>query len=153
MLNLIKRDAHVRVFLCRKTHARPTGQPHHDRTASAVRACLLHREGGPGQAQGERLLQSLVDEEQKLLGKVEEARTEAARIVADAERRAAEVRQEALTRADRAAQERRDETERSSSAERGEILAQAERDIEGAEAGAQAAHDAAVKRVLERVLP
>lgn len=105
------------------------------------------------EAQGERLLQSLVDEEQKLLGKVEEARTEAARIIADAERRAADIRQGALTRADRAAQERRDETERSSSAERDEILGQAERDVQGAEAGAQGAHEAAVQRVLERVLP
>lgn len=105
------------------------------------------------EAQGERLLQSLVDEEQKLLAKVDEARTEAARIIADAERRAEEIRQGALTRADRAAQERRDETERSSSAERDEILAQAQRDVEGAEALSGGAHEAAVKRVLERVLP
>ena len=105
------------------------------------------------EAQGERLLQNLVDEEQKLLVKVEEARTEAARIVADAERKAADIRQEALTRADRTAQERRDDTERESSAERDEILGSAERDVQGAEAGAQGAHDAAVQRVLERVLP
>lgn len=105
------------------------------------------------EAQGEKLLQSLLDEEQQLLAKVDAAKKDAEQIIEDAKRKAAEIVQQAAARADRAAQERREQTDRDSDAARQQVLERTQQQIETQEQAASAKRDAAVMRILEQVLP
>lgn len=104
-------------------------------------------------AQGDNLLQRLVEQEQTLAGKVEAAQKEASEIVAKAHDQAGAILRDARERADaRAASELeagREEAER----ERAEALARAEADRDRITERGAGGRAAAVELVLERVLP
>lgn len=105
------------------------------------------------EAQGERLLQELIDHEQTLLAKVEAAKREAQEILRQAEAEAQTIaaavdKQIAQLSAERAAQTRR-QTEEARQA----ILAAVEGEVARLEARGKERLGEAVKLVLERVLP
>ncbi len=105
------------------------------------------------EAQGEKLLQNLVDEEQSLLSKVEDAKREAARIVEAAQQKAAAILGAARSRADETAREVAAVAQRDSDGARQEVLASAGREVAETEAKAQKNHQRAVEFVVERELP
>ncbi len=105
------------------------------------------------EAQGERLLQDLVNQEKALVAKVEEARGRAREIVAEAEGEAERIVDEARTRAERDAEATAREAAAEAESERDQILGRATEAATSLEQHAEARRADAVRLVMERVLP
>lgn len=105
------------------------------------------------EAQGEQLLQNLVDHEKRLVAKVEEAKRQAADIVREAEAEAAKILASAKERADRLAREQAERTQAEGEAARLAIMQAAQRDVDAIREKAIRNRRQAVALVLERVLP
>lgn len=111
------------------------------------------RKEGRLEAQGEQLLQSLVDHEKAVLVKVEDAKKEAGEIVAKAQSEAAQILERARKEADEVAERLRSEAEQESAAAREEVLERARAEVDRVEARAKSNRDRAVALIMERVLP
>lgn len=99
------------------------------------------------------ILQDLIHHEKSVVAKVEEARAEAERIVAQARGEARESIERARAEAERLARESAERTREDAAAVRDEILSAARAAADEIGARATARRDAAVVRVVERVLP
>lgn len=104
------------------------------------------------EAQGEQLLQNLINREQSLATRVEQARSEANQTVEQAKAEAERILSEARASADSKAAQLRKEAEARAQAVREETLAAARQDAESIASRAQAGKAEAVKLVLERIL-
>ena len=105
------------------------------------------------EASRDPILQDLIHHEKTVVAKVEEARAEAERIVAQARGEARETIERARAEAERLTREIAEGTRDDAAAARDEILADARAAADGLAARATARRDAAVERVVERVLP
>ncbi len=105
------------------------------------------------ESQGERLLQNLVDHEQALVAKVEEAKGEAAEIISEAEAKARKIKADANTRAETLSKEQAETTRAEGERSRKEVMDEAERGVQALRAQAKKNKAKAVKLVMERVLP
>jgi V/A-type H+-transporting ATPase subunit G/H len=105
------------------------------------------------EAQGEQLLQNLVDHEQRLVARVEEARKQAAEIVKEAEIKAVSILASAKDRADRLAKDQAERTQAEGEAARQTIVQSAQREVDRIRERTGRNRRQAVALVLERVLP
>ncbi len=105
------------------------------------------------EAQGERLLQELVNYEQGLVSKIEQAKVEAAEMVTGAEARAKEIQAKASQKAEQLAEAQAEKTQMEVEEVRREVLEAAEREVAALEARGRENVGSAAKFVLERVLP
>ncbi|HEX7022480.1 MAG TPA: V-type ATPase subunit subunit G family protein [Trueperaceae bacterium] len=105
------------------------------------------------EAQGEKLLQDLVSQEQALVAKVEDAKAEAAEIIKEAQAKAAAIAAEARTRAETLARQQAEKTRAESEVARQAILNDANAGVAAIESRAEKSIDSAVEFVLEQVLP
>ena len=105
------------------------------------------------EAQGEKLLQDLVSQEQTLIGKVEDAKRQAEQIVQEAQEEASQIKAKARQEADKKAEEQREEARAKSEETRQEALARAKREVETLESQAEQNKGEAVELVMEQVLP
>ena len=105
------------------------------------------------EASRDPILQDLIHHEKSVVAKVEEARAEAERIVAQARSEARESIERARAEAERFARDSTERTRDEAAAARDEILAAARATADDIAARASARQDAAVALVVERVLP
>lgn len=105
------------------------------------------------EAQGEQLLQSLVNHEQTLVAKVEEAKKEAAEIVKEAEVKAEQTKAEAKSKAEQYARDQAEQTRSEGEAAREAVLSEARKDVEMTQERAKGNQAKAVAFVMEQVLP
>lgn len=105
------------------------------------------------EASRDPILQDLIHHEKSVVAKVEEARAEAERIVAQARGEARESIERARSEAERLARESADRTRDDAAAARDDILAAARAAADEIAVRATARRDAAVDLVVERVLP
>jgi vacuolar-type H+-ATPase subunit H len=99
------------------------------------------------------ILQDLIDHEKSVAVKVEEARAEAERIVAQARADARDAAERARRDGDSIVRESAERARREAEEARATILAAAHEEVAAIEAHASARRDAAVQVVVERVLP
>lgn len=104
------------------------------------------------EAQGEQLLQNLINREQSLATRVEQARSEAHQTVEQAKAEAERILSEARASADSKAAKLRKDAEAEAQAVREETLAAARQQAESIAGRAEGAKAEAVKLVLERIL-
>ena len=105
------------------------------------------------EAQGEKLLQDLVNQEQALIAKVESARAQAAKIVEDAHTEADTIRAQARAKGEEILQAQTAKAKAEAATARDDVLNHAQADVDKVKAQAQANLDKAVALVMERVLP
>ncbi|MDZ7705813.1 MAG: V-type ATPase subunit subunit G family protein [Trueperaceae bacterium] len=105
------------------------------------------------EAQGEKLLQNLVDHEQSLVSKVEDAQKEAADIVRKAEAEAEEIRAQARQKADKLAKEQAEQIRDEREKIRKEVLDRSAGEVDEIRERADANKEQGVQLVLERILP
>lgn len=105
------------------------------------------------EAQGEKLLQDLVSQEQTLIGKVEDAKRQAEQIVQEAQEKAAQIKAQARQEAEQKAETQREEARAKSEEARQEALDGAKKEVETLESQAEKNKGDAVKLVMEQVLP
>lgn len=105
------------------------------------------------EARGEKLLQDLVDHEKALVTKVEKTKAEAAAIIDRAQTEAESIRAGARERADTLAREQAAATQAQTDRVRADIVERAQGEARELEAKAKTNVKAAVKLVVERVVP
>lgn len=105
------------------------------------------------EAPRDSLLQELIHHEKTVVGKVEEARAEAERIVAHARNEAREALEKARTQGEALAREAAERAHRDADAARATIVGEAQQVVAELERRAMAQRDAAVAVVVEQVLP
>lgn len=105
------------------------------------------------EAQGERLLQDLVNQEKSLVGKVEAARAEAETIIEAARAEAGKTLEEARRKADELAAREAQGGAKEADAAREELVRSARDAASALEARARAHVGRAVDLVMEKVLP
>ncbi len=136
-----------RVFLClvdRKSRVDPARRP-------AARSCV--EKEGCLEAPREPLLQDLIHHEKSVVGKVEEARREAERIVAKARADAREALERARREGDEFAKASAERAAEEAEAAREAIVAEARASVAAIERMATEHRSRAVTDVLEQVLP
>jgi vacuolar-type H+-ATPase subunit H len=136
-----------RVFLCfidRKSRVDPVRRP-------AARSCV--EKEGCLEAPRDPLLQDLIHHEKTVAGKVEEARREAERIVAQARAEARETLDRARREGDELAKAAAEKANEEAQAARERIVAQARDEVASIERLGTERRDRAVTGVLEQVLP
>ena len=136
-----------RVFLCPVVLPIPDLDP-----ARTVRTGVCRKEVYL-EASRDPILQDLIHQEKSVVAKVEEARAEAERIVAQARSEAHASIERARGEAERFARESAERTREEAAAAREEILAAARATADDLAARAAARRDAAVALVVDRVLP
>jgi vacuolar-type H+-ATPase subunit H len=99
------------------------------------------------------ILQDLIDHEKNVAAKVEEARAEAERIVAQARSDARDAAERARLGGEALVRDSADQARRDAEEARASILAAAHREVAAIEGQAATRHLAAVKFVVEQVLP
>lgn len=104
-------------------------------------------------AQGDNLLQRLVEQEQTLAGKVEAAQKQASDIIAEARQKAEAKLDEARARAEAVAERHRDIGNEEAERERADVLSRAESDANRIREAAVNQRTAATRLVMDRVLP
>jgi len=105
------------------------------------------------EAQGEQLLQNLINREQSLAASIEEARKEADSLVKQAQEEAAGLMDKARAAADAAEAELRSKAEAEAARVREETIAAARADAEAIAKRAEGGSSKAVELVMERILP
>jgi len=111
------------------------------------------RKEGRLEAQGEKLLQDLIKHEQSLLAKIEEGKSQAAKLVEAAKAEAANLLNEAGSKAESLTKEQAEKTNAESVSVRKSILDEAQRVAASVAATAKQHSDKAVKLVMERLIP
>ena len=111
------------------------------------------RKEGRLEAQGEKLLQDLVSQEQALVSKVDAAKAEAAEMIEKAQAEAETIKAEARTQGDTLTSEHVERSKTEAETARADIIEKAEAEVDGLVSQSRAKQDAAVKLVMERVLP
>lgn len=105
------------------------------------------------EAKGEQLLQDLVNQEKTIVGKVDGAREQAAKLVQDAYAEAASLKAKATEKAEALFKDMMGKANAEAETARGDILGKAKAEVGMTENLAKANMDKAVKLVLERVMP
>jgi vacuolar-type H+-ATPase subunit H len=137
----------LRVFLC-LVDRNPRDDPVR---RSAARSCV--EKEGRLEAPRDPLLQDLIHHEKTVAGKVEEARAEAERIVAQARTEAREAIERARRDAEAHVREASERAAEEAEAARRAIVDAARAEVAELEAQAAARREAAVALVMEQVLP
>lgn len=105
------------------------------------------------EAKGEQLLQDLVNQEKTIIGKVDGAREQAAKLVQDAYAEAASLKAKATEKAEALFKDVMGKANAEAEIARGDILKKAKDEVSVLDNFAKANMDKAVKLVLGRVLP
>jgi vacuolar-type H+-ATPase subunit H len=105
------------------------------------------------EASRDPILQDLIDHEKNVATKVEETRAEAERIVAQARSDARDASERARLAGETLVRETAEGARRDAEEARAAILTAAKREVAAIEGQAVARHDAAVRFVVEQVLP
>jgi vacuolar-type H+-ATPase subunit H len=105
------------------------------------------------EASRDPILQDLIDHEKNVAAKVEETRAEAERIVAQARSDARDAAERARLAGEALVRETAERARRDAEEARVAILTAAKREVAAIEGQAATRHDAAVRFVVEQVLP